>query len=146
MDDHSTSLVYKQAGAIPYREENGAIQVLIISTSSGENWTIPKGLIDPGFSATETVLNESLEEAGIEGLVLTPAIGDYRFSKWGGWCEVEVFAMAVTRELNHWPEDRIRQRIWTDVKQAARQVKHAALGSLIGKLAWYLDRHPTVTD
>ena len=146
MDDHSTSMVYKQAGAIPYREENGAIQVLIISTSSGKNWTIPKGLIDPGFSATETVMNESLEEAGIEGRILTPAIGEYRFAKWGGQCEVEVFVMAVTRELNHWPEDQLRQRVWTDVKQAARQVKHTDLGTLIRKLAAYLDQKRTGSD
>ena len=139
-------MVFRQAGAIPYRKTNSATEVLIISTSSGKNWTIPKGIIDPGFSATETVMNEALEEAGIEGRILKPSIGDYRFAKWGGLCEVEVFVMAVTRELEHWPEDYFRQRVWMDVEQAARQVKHAALGALILKLDGYLDHNQTVTD
>jgi 8-oxo-dGTP pyrophosphatase MutT (NUDIX family) len=64
--------VFPQAGAIPYRIAPNKIQVLLISTSSGKNRTIPKGLIDPGYSVTETALNEAYEEAGIKGRLLTP--------------------------------------------------------------------------
>jgi 8-oxo-dGTP pyrophosphatase MutT (NUDIX family) len=76
--------VFPQAGAIPYRITGDTIEVLLISTSSGKHLTIPKGLIDPGFSATDTALNESYEEAGIKGRLLTPVIGRYSFEKWGG--------------------------------------------------------------
>jgi len=51
--------VFAQAGAIAYRFVDKTIQVLLITTSSGNHLTIPKGLIDPGFSAIETVLNEA---------------------------------------------------------------------------------------
>ena len=59
--------IFNQAGAIPCRFENSLLEVLLISTSSGKNWTIPKGLIDPGVTVIETVHNEAMEEAGIRG-------------------------------------------------------------------------------
>ena len=91
-------------------------------------------MIDPGFTATETVLNEAYEEAGIEGEVLSPPTGSYRIEKWGGRCNVAVFVMTVTRELDDWPEAFMRLRMWTDYRQAARRVKLGDLGKLILKL------------
>ena len=132
--------IFAQAGAIPYRIVDDVLEVLLISTSSGKNLTIPKGLIDPGYSATETALNEAYEEAGIEGRLLTPIIGNYSIEKWGGRCDVDVFAMTVTRELDDWPEAYMRRRIWTEFRQAARQVKHVALGALIFQLPARLNR------
>ena len=123
--------VFAQAGAIPYRITEDLLEVLLISTSSGKYLTIPKGLIDPGFSATETALNEAYEEAGIEGRLLTPRVGMYHFEKWGGRCEVSVYAMAVTRIMDQWPESSMRRRLWIEYRQAARQVKHSDLGGLI---------------
>ena len=123
--------VFAQAGAIPYRITDDRLDVLLISTSSGKHLTIPKGVIDPGFSATDTIVNEAFEEAGIEGELVTPPMGSYRFKKWGGICEVIVYAMAVTREMDQWPESPMRRRLWVDYRQAARQVKHADLGALI---------------
>jgi 8-oxo-dGTP pyrophosphatase MutT (NUDIX family) len=132
--------LFDQAGAIPYRISNGALEVLLISTSSGKNLTIPKGLIDPGYSTTETAVNEAYEEAGIKGRLLTPALGAYGFEKWGGRCRVDVFVMAVNRELEAWPEGSVRRRNWFDFRKAARQVKHADLGDLILKLPAFLNR------
>ena len=123
--------VFAQAGAIPYRITDDCLEVLLISTSSGKHLTIPKGLIDPGFSATETIANEAYEEAGIEGDLVMPPMGRYRFRKWGGICEVSVYAMAVTRVMDQWPESSMRRRLWVEYRQAARQVKHPDLGHLI---------------
>jgi phosphohistidine phosphatase len=132
--------VFPQAGAIPYRITGDTIEVLLISTSSGKHLTIPKGLIDPGFSATDTALNESYEEAGIKGRLLTPVIGRYSFEKWGGRCDVDVFVMQVTRILDRWPEEWMRRRFWKEFRQAARQVKHSDLGALILNLPAHLNK------
>lgn len=131
---------FDQAGAIPYQISDDAIEVLLISTSSGKNLTIPKGLIDPGYSATETAVNEAYEEAGIKGRLMTPPIGVYGFEKWGGRCQVDVFVMAVNRQLAVWPERSVRRRFWYDYRKAARRVKHSDLGDLILKLPAFLNR------
>lgn len=123
-----------QAGAVPYRLTSQAIEVLLISTSSGKHLTIPKGIIDPGFSAAQTALNEAYEEAGIKGDLMLPPIGGYQVKKWGGIWTVTVYAMAVTRMLNRWPEDRVRRRAWVEIRRAARLVKHDGLADVILKL------------
>ena len=132
--------VFPQAGAIPYRIADDVLEVLLISTSSGKHLTIPKGLIDPGFSTTETALNEAYEEAGIKGDLVMPPMGRYRFRKWGGICEVSVYAMSVTRVMDQWPESSMRRRLWIEYRQAARQVKHSDLGDLILTLPKRLSR------
>jgi len=134
--------LFLQAGAIPCRIGGGTIEVLLISTSSGKHLTIPKGLIDPGFSAVETVHNEAMEEAGIQGELLMPAIGTYRFTKWGGVCEVDVYVMMVGRLLDQWPEAAMRRRMWLDYRKAARQVKHPDLGRLIMKVPEVIENLP----
>jgi phosphohistidine phosphatase len=125
--------VFAQAGAIPVRMAGGTPEVLLISTSSGKNLTIPKGLVDPGVSVEDTVHTEAMEEAGIRGRLLMPAIGVYGFKKWGGICMVRVFVMMVEEELGNWPEAGMRRRLWMAVDEAARKVKHADLGRLILK-------------
>jgi phosphohistidine phosphatase len=131
--------VFSQAGAIPYRIRGDFLQVLLISTSSGKNLTIPKGLIDPGLTATETVVNEAWEEAGIKGRLMTPPAGAYQYEKWGGICRIDVYLLAVSRELDTWPEKLVRKRIWTDFRRAAGCVKHGDLGGLIMKLPGFLN-------
>lgn len=126
--------LFIQAGAIPCRINGETIEVLLISTSSGKHLTIPKGLIDPGFSAVETVHNEAMEEAGIQGDLLMPAIGTYSFAKWGGICQVDVYVMMVGRLLDQWPEASMRRRMWVGYRKAAQQVKHYDLGQLIMKV------------
>jgi hypothetical protein len=79
-------------------------------------------------------LVQFFDEAGIEGDLLSPPMGSYRFRKWGGICDVNVFAMAVTRMIESWPEATMRRRWRMDYRQAARKCKHAKLGALILKL------------
>lgn len=123
-----------QAGAIPLRVKGNSLEVLLVTTMSGKNLTIPKGLIDPGWTAPETAANEAYEEAGVRGRLIKPSLGAYRYHKWNRWCEVEVFAMEVTRVRNQWPEDGTRRRVWVEMKQAAGLVKHAGLRNIILKL------------
>lgn len=126
--------IFAQAGAIPCRIVDGVLEVLLISTSSGKHWTIPKGLIDPGVSMVETIHNEAMEEAGIRGKLLNPAIGTYSFPKWGGICQVTVFVMMVETLLDDWLEANMRRRIWLPCPEAGRKVKHADLARLILKV------------
>lgn len=134
---------FLQAGAVPYRRNAQTLDILLICTSSGRHWTIPKGIVDPGFSAVQTALNEAYEEAGIEGELALPPIGAYRFEKWGCIWKVTLYAMTVSRMLEHWPEDLTRRRIWIDYRQAAARVKHAGLKQVLLKLPERL-QHPAV--
>ncbi len=111
-----------QSAVIPYRLNQGGIEVLLIGSRKNKRWVVPKGVKEPGLSASSSAAHEALEEAGIEGRVSSHPIGRYRYRKWGGVCEVEVFAMEVERVHEHWLESH-RRRQWVSIEQAAQCVR-----------------------
>ncbi len=126
---------YNQSSVIPYRNYQGEIQVLIVRSSSGRHWVVPKGIADPGLSRQASALKEAYEEAGIEGMIAGEALGTYRYEKWGAECTVEVFAMRVQRELpeHEWQEPH-RGRRWVTARDAKVVLKQRALVPMIDEL------------
>jgi phosphohistidine phosphatase len=43
---------FRQSGAIPYRRVDPGIEVLLITSSDGSRWIIPKGIIEPNPTAS----------------------------------------------------------------------------------------------
>ena len=139
------SVHYPQSGVIPFRMTHGEIEILLITTNSRKHWTIPKGLIEDGMSAAESAVQEAYEEAGIEGELHGISVGRYQYHKWGGTCEVEVFLMAVTHLLDHWPEEYFRERVWRSIDDARATVKHKGLGDILGEMEFVIPKissHP----
>ncbi|UCF63297.1 MAG: NUDIX hydrolase [bacterium] len=128
------SMIYEQAAALPVRLVAKNIQILLVQTRSGDKWTIPKGIIDPGFTAQETALAEAYEEAGLKGALHPEIFGTFSYSKWQGTCIVQVFLMKVYQELIHWPERYFRERKWVNLEQSARMLKYPALSKIIDKI------------
>ncbi len=137
---------YRQSSVIPYRVTGNSIEVLIVSSSSGARWVVPKGIHDPGMSAEDSAANEAFEEAGVLGDVTGSSIGQYEYNKWGGTCSVTVFPMLVTRELTEaeWPE-RHRGRKWVSVDDAVAMVENKDLKQIIAKILkpWRVNRSET---
>lgn len=105
-----------QAGAIPWRRMEGGdggwkLQILTITSTRG-NWIFPKGMIDPGDSSKETAIKELEEEAGFTGRISGPAVGAYRYSKWGLELEVTMYPVEVTGAAEVWEEAGHRQLFW----------------------------------
>jgi phosphohistidine phosphatase len=126
-----------QAAAIPFRTDpqSGRLEVLMIRRRDGRKWGIPKGLVDPGLTHAEAAAVEAREEAGVLGRLSDEPLGSFTYEKFGGTCLVQVFAMRVTRVLPHWDEERLRERRWFDIDDAARGAGRPAVGELIGRLA-----------
>ncbi|MBD1900338.1 NUDIX hydrolase [Trichocoleus sp. DQ-A3] len=118
---------YAQSAVIPYRIKNGKIEVLLITSSTGKRWVIPKGMIEPFMTPQTSAAKEAWEEAGIIGQVLPTLMGTYEYQKGGGTCRVEVFLMQVKTVLEVWPEASFRKRQWVSVKQAVKRVEEAEL-------------------
>jgi 8-oxo-dGTP pyrophosphatase MutT (NUDIX family) len=112
----------RQAAAIPVREG----QVCLVTSSSGRRWVIPKGMIDPGKTASEIALQEAWEEAGLVGVLGAP-VGTYQYEKYGGTCLVTVFVMHVHEVLDDWPEDAVRRRVWTAPDEAVELIEDEGL-------------------
>lgn len=122
---------YKQSGVIPYRVEGEEVEIMLITSRRRARWIIPKGVVDLGSTPEESALKEAFEEAGIQGELSSPELGEYRYEKWGGTCRVKVYLMRVERVLDSWPESGTRERSWMRVERAAKAVKEERLKELI---------------
>jgi phosphohistidine phosphatase len=124
---------HPQAAAIPLRQDpkTGRVQVLLIRRRDGRKWGIPKGLVDPGYTHAETAAKESFEEAGIEGVVGDNPVGEFTYDKFGGTCLVQVYVLHVTRVLDHWHEEAVRERRWFDAREAVAIAGRPAVRELI---------------
>lgn len=127
---------YRQSSVIPFRVVDGSVEVMLVSSSSRKHFVVPKGIADPGLTPVESAAQEALEEAGVEGEVLNPALGSYDYEKWGATCRVEVFPMRVTRELpeTEWEETH-RGRQWVSADEAVGLINQKALRPMIQALA-----------
>jgi 8-oxo-dGTP pyrophosphatase MutT (NUDIX family) len=123
-----------QSGVIPYRQTDHGIEVLLVTSRKRKRWIIPKGVIEPELTAAASAVAEAWEEAGIRGWLHPVPVGHYRYRKWQGVCEVEVYLMSVEQLSESWPECDLRQRHWFPYQLAAKQLNEPALSRLVGRL------------
>jgi 8-oxo-dGTP pyrophosphatase MutT (NUDIX family) len=129
----------RQAGALAYLKRKGVLRVLLITSRDTGRWVIPKGGIEPGFSAREAAAQEALEEAGIIGILARQALGTYIYDKRlrsgrSVPAVVKVFPMRVEKQRKQWPERLQRQIEWMPPEDAAAAVQEPELAELIRRL------------
>ncbi len=130
----------RQIAALPYRTEGVAndapIRILLVTSRENRRWVIPKGNPPAGMVAHSAAAREAEEEAGVQGLVCPTPLGSYRYrkrQKSGAslMIDVDVFPLAVNRELDTWKEQAERERRWVTLPEAAEMVEESDLSDLI---------------
>jgi 8-oxo-dGTP pyrophosphatase MutT (NUDIX family) len=129
----------KQVAALCWRvsHKNGrGLEVLLITSLNSKRWIVPKGWPEPDLSPADNAAREAFEEAGVTGKISAQPIGRYHYLKerkdGGGLpCSVEVFALAVTKQLDDWPEKNTRELAWLPAEQAAARVAEPGLRQML---------------
>lgn len=123
---------YTQSAVIPYRLTAKGKKIMIVGSSSGRHWVVPKGIVEPGLGPAASAAVEAREEAGVEGRIAPEPIGAFSYEKWGATCQVEVFAMEVTQVLadEEW-EEKHRTRRWVSPAEAATLLHQPAFQPMI---------------
>jgi len=126
---------YRQSAVIPYRQTSAGTDVLIVGSSSGRHWTVPKGIVEPGLSPAASARIEAREEAGVEGTVGQTPLGSFTYIKWGAACEVTVYPMEVKKVLQGaaWEESH-RTRKWVPGTEVTGLLKQPTFGDLAARL------------
>ncbi len=132
-------VVFPQSAVIPFRIEDWAPRVLLITSRHRRRWIVPKGVVEERQTPEETALEEAFEEAGIRGSLVGDAVGVYEYEKWGGTCRVEVFLMRVDEVLANWPEAGFRERIWVGIDEALHLVDNDELCQLMQRAAGLME-------
>lgn len=125
---------FTQSCVIPYRLNQGQLELLLITSIRKKKWIFPKGLIAFNFSAFESAKKEAYEEAGVIGENETVELGSFSLKKKNGVSYVRVFSMEVTKELKEYPEMNLRKRKWFSVSDALEKITLEDLKPFIQKL------------
>ncbi|XVE84257.1 hypothetical protein DITRI_Ditri16bG0156200 [Diplodiscus trichospermus] len=128
------------SGCIPYRmtkddsnvDMENRIEVLMISSPNRSDLVFPKGGWEDDETVVEAACREALEEAGVRGILREIPLGVWEFRSKSrqelctpeGSCRGFMFALEVTEELDIWPEQKDRNRIWLNVKEAFRLCRY----------------------
>ena len=106
----------------PNRSDPALARVLMITSRSGKGFVFPKGGWEVDESVEVAAQRETVEEAGVRGLLELPILGTFPFrsgkaERLGacaqqGRCLAYMFAMEVSEVLSEWPEAIQRQRVW----------------------------------
>ncbi|KAG2411090.1 nudix hydrolase 18, mitochondrial-like isoform X2 [Vigna umbellata] len=119
-------------GCIPYRYKEDVdgnmsdeLEVLVVSSQKGQGFMFPKGGWELDESVEEAACRESLEEAGVLGII-EHELGQWYFisKRHGIYYEGHMFPMFVKEQLDTWPEKDLRRRIWMTVGEAREVCQH----------------------
>ncbi|XWS46415.1 hypothetical protein CRYUN_Cryun14cG0063900 [Craigia yunnanensis] len=123
-------------GCIPYRykiskqtslvDEKQELEVLVISSQKGKGMLFPKGGWEIDESKKEAASRETLEEAGVRGIV------GHELGKWNFKSKTHdtlyegyMFPLLVQEQLDIWPEKNVRQREWMSVDKARKACQYS---------------------
>ena len=129
-----------QVAALCYRQRNGGVEVLLITSLHNRRWIIPKGWPMKGRNASETAAAEAWEEAGVVVARLgTSPLGTFRYTKRmrggaGMPCETIVFPVEVETLSGDFPQSDRRERRWASPEEAAQLLEEPRLQDLIRQL------------
>ena len=97
--------------------------VLVIHRGRYDDWSLPKGKLEPGESWEEGALREVEEETGLQATILAP-LGATRYTDRGGAeKEVRYFAMRASGEPE--PCNEVDEVRWVPLAEAASLLSYA---------------------
>ena len=126
---------FTQSAIIPYRLEEGKLEILLITSIRKKKWIIPKGFIEFNLSAFESAKKEAFEEAGVIGTNETIELGSFTIKKYGGLTNIVVYSMEVEKFKDDYPEKNLRKRKWYSVEEAIETISIPEVIKMIESLA-----------
>lgn len=125
-----------QAGALPFLFKNGILHIVLVTSSSGTRWIVPKGGLEQHMTSHEVALMEAAEEAGAigsieHGLKTECRMADQRL--------LHLYPLRVAVLLPHWPERIMRRRVVLPIYRALLRICDVGLAQAIRHLARQLE-------
>ncbi|HAK56696.1 MAG TPA: hypothetical protein DCP38_14605 [Acidobacteria bacterium] len=119
------SNVPTHAGAVVFREDGGERRFLLVRSSAGTDWVLPKGHIERGETLEETARREVLEEAGAAVEIVHP-IGVTEIPT-----KQAVVAYFTARFEASVGSDEQRELVWLALPAARQRLSHDSARAIL---------------
>ena len=133
-----------EIGAFPFLIKKEKMQIMIITSTSGKSWILPKGHPEEDLNKPQVAELECYEEAGIKGIIVdTKLRKDFKREEGG---ILAIYPLFIKKILETWPEQKIRQRRLVSIKEAltlvekkehVNAIKYFSSPEIIKKLSKY---------
>lgn len=126
-----------QIGIFPYMFKDRKLHVLLVTSSSGNRWILPKGRQEPDMTPHEVAVMEAVEEAGIIGTLrhdirIRCKMNDGRF--------LQLYTMKISKLLSSWPEENLRLRRLLPITDALKMIEDYSVTRAMRRLAAQLNK------
>jgi 8-oxo-dGTP diphosphatase len=124
--EHAGSVV-RAAGGVVWRGTGaGNIEIVLVNRPRYDDWTLPKGKLEPGEHPILAAVREVQEETGIEGIpqVRLPTIG-YLTGEPGVEKSVDFWSMRVRAEQDRAPDHEVAEVRWVPLARAQPLLTYA---------------------
>ncbi|MFL0461156.1 NUDIX domain-containing protein [Kytococcus sedentarius] len=119
----STEHVVEAAGAVPWRRRKGRLQVALVHRAHYDDWSWPKGKVDPGELLPQTAAREVAEEASLAVRLGMPLpTSEYRMPN-GNLKRVHYWAAHVVESLGAL-EHEVDEVAWLSPPQARKRLSY----------------------
>lgn len=131
--------VHLQVAALPFRQDEEGMLVLMVTSRTRGRWILPKGNPIKGQRPYQVAEIEALEEAGVIGRAHRVPVGAYAYDHLnddGGLrsSKVDVYPLLVIKQQDDWKEKDQRKFKWLSLKTAAERADDAELSVLLQNL------------
>lgn len=132
-DEIESSLI-RAAGGVVWRDSPDGRQIAIIRrTRHGDEWTLPKGKLEPGESWSQAALREVTEETGCE-VTLGPVAGCHAYLVNGRPKLVLFWNMDFVRAGEPGDSREVKELRWVTIPEALRDLKHPGEKRVLGEI------------
>src|SRR5277367_5966215 len=119
------SRLIKAAGAVAWRPgPDGRPEILLVHRRKYDDWSLPKGKVEPGETLPVTAVREVLEEGGAR-LVLGRRLDSVRYNVGGRPKRVHYWSASVASVDDHAvPNDEVDKVEWVAADRAAERISY----------------------
>jgi 8-oxo-dGTP diphosphatase len=133
----ATGVVRAAGGVVWTRWGDNRLRILLIHRPRYDDWSLPKGKVDPGESDTDCAVREVWEETGLRCTLGEELPGTSYRDRHGRPKTVRYFAMQPVGG-SFTPHDEVDEIRWVDVDEADRLLSYehdaAVVAAFIGRL------------
>lgn len=116
--------VIEAAGGLVWRESGGSRQLAVIHRPKYDDWTLPKGKLEPGERWQAAALREVGEETGCQAEI-TGFAGSVSYTVRGVPKVVLFWHMIPVSELEFRPSEEVNEVEWLTVEEAVDRLTYS---------------------